>query len=444
MDPLLITGGAAAALGLAALLLQGRRALLWFAFLLAFVPIEYIDRYHFSLPSLVKWAPLLGMLLAGVFSALVLPHVRTRVPRRVVVAVAAIVAAAAVSMAANDTAPVAFAVAQKGWIAAAGMVVALKAAYGVLQRHGLHAALVWVGMLSSLVSAVQRLVVVPNAPGPDAADRVTGLFSVGYLQLFFHLFCIGVVLSYQLRGRRVVSIPSPCVLLVLVGSLAVGNEKASLPYLLALVLFVVWRTGIREVLREHMRLVLGLPAVLALLFFGYSAINEQDGTEPGVDYWAVVLDPEYVRRYFFGSSDTRLTSGGELRRGAAVMLVWEEISDDPMQLSLGLGPGETADSRVPGATGSLALQYPGYRINRISLAMVLGDGGLLGILLFAAFFWSVWSARDRGDPPEHDRVREVFVFLAVAFTPYANLTNEAVYCLLLAVVLYPGREREPA
>ncbi len=441
MDLLLIPGLAAVALLVAAVLLRGRRAIFWFAFLLPFVPIEYIDRYHVRLPSALKWSPLLGIALAAGAALVLLPQVRTRIPRRVLGSLAALMALGLVSMLANGTAPAAFLVAQRGWVVAVAAMIALKAAYGIYDRDRLHRFLVTIGLVSCVVSVLQRFVVVPRVGGMDAADRVTGLFSVGYQQLFFHLFCFGIVLSYDLRGRRVVPLPSPAVLGMFLLSLAVGNEKASLPYLLALSLFVLWRTGFRDSIRRAGKPLLAALVMPAVLLVGYSAVNDaRDGSADGRSYIARMTDGEYLRRYFFGDGSTRLTSGGELLRGAAVQFVWAELADDPVQVALGLGPGETAESRLPGASGGLASRYPGYGINRISFAMVLGDGGLGGLLLYALVLASIWRARPASRPPEHDRIRELLVFLAVGFSFYANLTNEAVYCLALAVVLYPDAE----
>lgn len=437
MDGVLTTAACALGLLLAAVLLQGRRAVFWFAFALPFVPIEYVDRYHLDLPAALKWSPLFGIVFAGAAAFLLLPEVRTRVPRRVVATVAALVGLAALSMVANGTAVAAFVVAQKGWIVAAAAAFALTAGYGLYRREDLYAGLVRAGLLSSVVSAFQRVVVVPTVSGPDAADRVTGLFSVGYLQVYFHLFCIGVVLAYELHGRRLLRAPTWLVLLVLVGSLAVGNEKASLPYLVALVGFVLVRCGVRETARRHGALLAGALVLPALLLVGYSAVNDEPDAETQATYREQMLDPGYLTRYFFGDESTQLTSGGELRRGAAVLFVWNRIADSPLQVALGLGPGETSESRIPGASGGLAERYPGYHVSRVALAMILGDGGLLGLVLYGLFLAAVWFAREPGEPPEHARVREVLVFLVVGFAPYANLTNEAIHCLLLAAVLYP-------
>jgi hypothetical protein len=429
----------AAALLVAAIVLQGRKALFWFAFLLPFVPVEYVDRYHTKLPTVLKWSPLLGTLAAAVLACVLLPRVRTRIPRGVVHAMLAIVGFSLVSMALNGTNFAAFAVAQRGWIVAVATMVALKTGYHIYSRAQLHGFLVAAGLVSSAVSVLQRLIIVPMTSGPDPADRVTGLFSIGYLQLFFHMTCIGITLSYWLNGKRVLPFPSLAVAMVLVLSLVVGNEKASLLYMLALVPFLIWRSGFRQSLRRSWKPLAIMGSMPLLMLVGYGVVN--DPGEEAVEeelYVNQIFDPEYVHRYLFGDKNTRLTSGGSLRRGAAVLFAYEEIADDPVKLMLGAGPGETAESRLPGASGRMASRNPNLSINRLSLSMTLGDLGLLGLLLNAVFLAAVWFAGRPGEPPEHARVREVFVLLAAGYCVYANMTNEAVYCLLMAVVLYPN------
>jgi len=433
--------GLASALVLAALLLRSRKALFWLVFLLPFVPIEYIDRYHHRLPTVVKWSPLIVTLMAAVVATAGLPGIRVRVPGRVVLAMLAVIGFSLVSMLLNGTSPMAFAVAQRGWIVAVSVMVGLKTAYPEFGRRDLHGFLVRAGLVSSVVSVLQRLFVVPFTPGIDAADRVTGIFSVGYIQLYFHLFCIGLVLSYWLAQERLPGLPPLPTLGLLVFSLAIGNEKASLPYLLCMVLFLVWRAGIRETLSHSWKTLLIMFATPAVLLAGFAAVNdpEQDPLQADQDaqYANQITDKEYLWRYLFGDGETRFTSGGALRRGAAIVFAWQEIAGSPLQIAVGAGPGETAESRLPGASGHMAERYPGYGINRISLSMVLGDIGLIGILMHALFLAAVWFARTPGESGPERWVRELFVFVAVGFSVYANMTNEAIYCLLMAVVLYP-------
>jgi len=402
------------------------------------VPIETIDRYYFELPSVLKWAAHLSLASAGVSALLLLPEQRLRIPRGPLLALLGLMGLALLSCVVNDSGVLALIVAQRGWILALLVMLALKTAYGRFDRDRLYALLVYAGLASSVVSALQRFLVVPFVSGPDAGDRVTGLFSVGYIQVYFHLFCIAVVLAYWLNGREVIPHPFRA-LLVLFLSLGVGNERASLPYLMSVILFVIWRCGLRQSLRRGGRLIAALLVLPGVMLGVFSLIYQRTyGEEEQRSYGDAMTDQNYLKRYMFGDENTQFTSGGALRRGAAVLWAWREISDRRDQLLLGEGPGATAESRLPGGTGRLARKYPGYAINRTSLSMLLADLGLVGLALYALLLASVWRARDPADRPEHARVREAFVMISAAFSVYANALNEPVHALVLAVLCYPA------
>ena len=72
--------------------------------------------------------------------------------------------------------------------------------------------------------------------------------------------------------------------------------------------------------------------------------------------------------------------------------------------------------------------------------MMIADTGLLGIAMHLAFLAAIFFWRPPGpelEATEHRLVRELFVFLAVAFLVYENMYYEPVFALWVAVAVYP-------
>ena len=107
---------------------------------------------------------------------------------------------------------------------------------------------------------------------------------------------------------------------------------------------------------------------------------------------------------------------------------------------MGLGPGATSESRVPGASGRLTRRYPGYAIDRLGLSMILAETGVLGLLVNVAFLLAifVWKPSAGAEANEHRLSRHVVVGGSLTFLVYANLYYEPVYGLLAAIMLYPA------
>lgn len=434
--------GATGALVLFGLLLRGRQTFFWMAFLAALIPIGYLDRYHVDLPDAARWMPFGLVALSALGAAVLLPDVRARIPGSSLLVYAGLLVAGVLSMLLNGSSVAALLYAQRIWVLVFCAIVALKSAYGVYTKDELCAFLVRAGMVSAVLCVLQRIFVVPRIDHIDRADRVTGLFEVGYIALFFHLVCIGIVLSYWLQGRRVVRRSPALVLLVLTVALAVGNQKAALPYFLLVVGFAFLRAGRRALVEHGGKLLiasLALPAfVLGVFGFLYDA--EREGTRE-LAFHESIADRGYVERYLFGTGDTEVTSGGDLRRGAAIRRAHERISVDTAHLALGMGPGSTSESRA----GRLAREHPG--IGRVALSRILGEEGCLGLVLSLAFLLTVARGPIRGpvrgpgarrEAPEHRNVRHLFVALTVAYLIYGDIHNEPVYALLVACLLFPG------
>ena len=253
----------------------------------------------------------------------------------------------------------------------------------------------------------------------NAGDRVTGLFAVDFIMLFFHLSCIGIVIAYWIRGRRILNAPPGLLLGAFVLALGVSNLKAGILYLVAMLGFLLLRGGAFAARGGRGRLVLASVALPVLVLGVFTPIYDRDYEKRENDSFAeLIVNPAYVQRYMFGDEKVQFTPAGRLLRGRAIVFAWELTSRDSLHRWLGLGPGASSGSRLAGASGVLTRRYPGYEIDRTGLSMMIADTGLLGVAMHLAFLAAIFVWRPPGSEPEaseHRLVRELFVFLALAF-----------------------------
>ena len=445
MAAIAVLAALTAAIVFAAIVTTQRRSIFWFAFIAPLVPIAYIDRYHFDLPALVKWAPFLVVAVAA-GAALLLSDRRARLelPSGLVVGYGAILAVSLLSVLLNGSGWPAFAVAQRGYATLFFCVVAIFSARRIYGRDQVMSFLVWAGLVSAVICVLQRVFVVPGVAGPYGGDRVTGLFSVGFITLFFHLCCIGIAVAYWLQGRRVVKLPPLMVVGTLVLGIAVANQKAALFYLVVMLGFTVLRSSNARVKRNAFKLAAASVALPGLLFVVFTAIYDsayERGTASS--YSRMITEPDYLKRYLFGEGERRFTPAGRLLRGSAVVFAWEQVATDPAHLLLGRGPGATSESRMPGASGRIARAYPGYAVDRVSLSMILAEIGVLGLLASLGFLLAIRASANSGigTRPEHRQATEFFVVLAVLYSVYGNMLYEPIFGLLAASMVFPVAER---
>ena len=158
MFPSLMQLGALVGLiALTAVVLTDRRSLFWLAFVPPFVPIAFVDRYYMRLPPLAKWIPYACIAFAGMAAFALLPGLRARVPRWLVLAWAGLCAVSVASLLLNQTSLPSFLVAQRGYVIIFAAILALGAARPFLGRDDLHALLVKTGLLSRGLRAPARV-----------------------------------------------------------------------------------------------------------------------------------------------------------------------------------------------------------------------------------------------------------------------------------------------
>lgn len=433
MDPFLLAVlGLVAALCGAAVVLSSRKGVFWLGFVGTLLPLAFVDRYYVSLPSAIKWTPEFAVVGAALAAMALAPRETPRIPARVLAAAGAFVALSIVSWLFNGSSASALVVSLRGLVLLGASFWAQRAVRDVLDKDRLLGFLVGAGLVSAFVCLLQRATI-----SAGQADRVTGLYSLGEVMLFFHLLAIGITVLYWIDGRRVLRWNSLAIVLLLVLSLAVGNQEAAFPYMALVLGHLVLRGG-----RRRLALLGGGVFLSAAVLGVFTLFYDADYSEPGGRSFSdSIFDWAYLERYVFGEGDDILTPGGELLRGAAVRVAHDQVDDDPGRLWLGRGPGATSESGVAGATGPLARAYPG--IGRVTLSLLIGDVGLGGTILYVLFLLALVRS-SREEPARHAHSRELFVLLSLTFLVYARLCYEPGYAWAAALLLFPPARRASA
>ncbi|MDX1909022.1 MAG: hypothetical protein SF053_18440 [Bacteroidia bacterium] len=441
----ILLGGALTVVLAALLVIQRKRVMFWAAFLLVFVPIDYIKRFYFEVPAILRWLPVLAIVGFALVAFLLMPHVRARIPQVIKGFWWALLILAVLGMMANEKSSFGqLVVSQRGYIMLFGFMTIMKMVFEYYDKDQLFSFLLLAGMASTCVAVLQRLiyVVILDYTG----DRVTGLFSVDGIFVFYQLFCICTAIVYWIYGRRIMPwFTNEQVLLVLLTSVIVCNDKAALIFLALLIVFVSFNVGFQQFWKSFGKIAGGfaLFAVVGIVFTAvYNSGYEGSATEElsVVDY---IENPENMRKYIFGGDHMyqKFTPAGQLLRGAAVEFAWKQIEKDPVTFWVGLGPSSTQHSNMPGAMGWVEEKFPGFTIGRVPLSMHLGEAGMLGVILNLAFliaFYS-WKPKDpAAEEPGYHLIRKAFVVLSIMYWIYENLYFEPMYMLVIAVMVYPN------
>nr|WKN37966.1 hypothetical protein K4G66_04495 [Tunicatimonas sp. TK19036] len=439
---------------LAGLLLIQRKDFIFFAaFVCVFTPLDYIDRFFFTVPSAIRWLPFLAIAALAVVTALLKYRYALQIPKGLVVIYALILGVSGISLLMNHSSGLAMLVAQRGYIMIFSFLVLLKNVYGTYTKEDIYRLLVWIGVIHFPIALFQRVVFV-SLLHIESGDMVSGLLPIDGFYLFFQCICVLITMVFWLRGQRIIpQLSSEITLLLLLGSVAIGANKAGLIMLFVIFGFVIFRSE-RQLVFRHMRKIMVAGVAVGMAFITFTFVyNQEFASNEQSSYTSLLTDPAFFIRYNFAGSSERsqFTPSGRLKRGAAITFSWKHVNTKLRTTLLGLGPGATAESNLPGANGGLANRYPNYYINRVAMAMYLGDLGIIGLGLHMAFLLYLLRCTpidlkkdDTSSRSMDYRIREGFVFLALVFYTYENLYFEPMFALLIAVMAYPyAKERAP-
>lgn len=434
------------------LLIQNRRVIFFTACAFVFTPFDYIDRFFFTLPSAIRWLPFLVIVSLAAITALLPYKEKIKIPKSLLIVYGFILMFSIASLLMNRTSFLAMLVAQRGYIIIFSFLILMRNAFGRFTKEQLYAMLVWIGILHFPIALFQRIVFV-SLLKIESGDMVSGLLPVDGFYLFFQCTCLFITLNYWLHGKRIINrLSTELILVLLLGSIAIGANKAGFIFLMFTFGFVLLRSPLYLITRQLRKIVIAGFAV-CLTFITFTIVyNQEFADNEQSTYTSLLTDPAFFIRYNFAGSSERsqFTPSGRLKRGAAITFSWDHINDNIENILAGLGPGATAESNLAGAGGHLANRYPNYYINRVAMAMYLGDLGILGLALHVAFLLCLWWCRPVDIKSGSSllsidrRIREGFIVLSMLFYTYENLYFEPVFALLIALMAYPYMQRSDA
>lgn len=439
-NPIILIGGAISAILAALILLSNRKRIFWAVFVMIFFPIVYFDRYFFEVPSIVLWTPFIVSVGMAILSFIFLKR-ELYLPRILLLGYAVILGIDFLSILANRSPMLPFLVSQRSYVTFFCIIVIFSLIRDIYDKEDILGFTIWTGIASATMSLIQRLVFVPLSSSPYAGDMVTGLFSVDFITLFFHLFCISIILTYWFYDRPLISIPNSYALFIMVFSIAVGNNKAGIAFLILVIAFVIFRVGIRTVFKNFGKSLIGFVVIPIIFFAIFTTIYDKNYDDSkGTTSSEMLTDQSTLEKLMFGTKTNRLTPSGELVRGYGIIFAFDNIKDDFISLMLGLGPGAVSESNFPGAEGFLAERYPDYHISKTPMAMYLGETGVLGVIsnilfLILISFWR--PPGQQAEPRAHMIIRQTFTILSIAYFFYDNMYYEPPYGLMIAVLVYP-------
>ena len=246
----------------------------------------------------------------------------------------------------------------------------------------------------------QHFVIVPSRRDADTTgmDAVVGSFGglidAGGANSTLALFTL-LVMAYRLAlwARREAGFGS--VLLYWTIGLAIvlaGEVKATLIWMPLVVLYVL-RQRVLSSFGSFLAAMLVSAVLMSGVFAAYSAL-----------YWQKIAhksNADLISRmgYFFDPNNVNYRTG-EISRGASLALWATDPRSDLAQRAVGNGPGASRISAT-GGLGEVARRYAPLEIAATSVALLLWDAGLVGLLAFAGVIGTTaWLLRSQSVDPK--------------------------------------------
>jgi len=256
--------------------------------------------------------------------------------------------------------------------------------------------LTWIALAQLPIAAYQRWEL--WSAGRYSGDPVQGsLTDSGALSIF--LICAAAVATgFMLRGR--LSKPRYCVLLLLLLLPTTINETKVSSIYVPLGLLSAFIVGAKP--GKRLRVVMASAVLISL--FGAIFLPVYNYFEQGDPYarlgslTAIMTDQRKMDKYM--SSDLQsVGSRGEIRRGDALRVPLQYLSEDPVRLALGLGLGSVSPSTL--GRGFEGRYYPLFGpFLQTSFTYFVLEIGVLGVGIVLLLYWLIF--RDAFFLARHD------------------------------------------
>jgi hypothetical protein len=402
----------------------------------AFIPLGYIERHFSTFPILLLWLPHL-LLVFGVVSSLLATKQPFRVllPPKIAWVGMAWIAITLISLVVNGSSFIAALLSLRRLFLLYGSIVLFRLHSRSSEKETWLKTLVWIGLFQIPIAIFQRFVLVEYL-SLNTGDLVSGVFKDYSGLVFFQIFCILSVISWWLHGKRLLPLSPAVTITLLFIPIAISNSKAAPLYFFVALIFLLWlcrsRISPRLLAAILVLFIVGSAGTLILDQFWRSDYNQ---SESFIEAWYA---PERMFYYLFYQTGT---SSGGLQRGGAILFNFNLIREELLTLILGLGPGALSDSRMPGGTGYIYVRYPNLALNNNSLATIIGELGILGILLLFGLVLGFYTLRNFGDSSDQVVLRKSTVFFLISMLIYKQMLLLPVVGVVLGIVSMESKLR---
>ena len=211
-------------------------------------------------------------------------------------------------------------------------------------------------------------------------DLVAGTFSrypklVGYQMVFFACGLASLLVRTDLGRWR---FPLLLALVCAVGSMALSNSRIAFLFMPLVVVIIFWR---HIVPRSWRVLKAGVAAgcLVGVALYTFVYLYGGAGSGGGRELLWYMQNPPAVYSYFFGSPEEwERQDGGRLRRGTAIVYLWQNLPRFGGGLLLGAGPGSATEFKYEIAAAGAVDELTRLGVNVTQAGAMLSEYGLAG------------------------------------------------------------------
>ncbi|MDX2245489.1 MAG: hypothetical protein SF052_01835 [Bacteroidia bacterium] len=435
-------GGALVVILLGLIVLRNKKTIFWISFILCFTPLGYLSRFfNVKGPFNLNWFAFFALVALALGTALFKIN-KTYFPRGPMLVYIGIALISFLSMLLNYIVPYSVIFPQRGYLMMFSYFALFRTVYDYYDKEDIFSFVVLTGIVSSLYAVFQRIVFV-SILKLGSADMVTGLFPADGGFNYYQLICLTILVVYWFQEKPIknLPIPVPAALLIIVGSFAFANDKVVFIFLFIIIGVIIAQTGF-EVIKKHIPKLVGgflFLSVVAVIFTDYQ--DEAYSADGGATTTEKMADPEFYKAYIFGddSAEGKFAKGGQLKRGAAVVVALEQIQKSTFHYLFGRGPGATSQNSLRGAEGKLDKEFPGWDIGRTALSWYIAETGMLGMIFQILFIISIgfWNPPGMKEQSQFKIIRITYTIFTALYITFDNLYFLPVFGFLVVVMTYP-------
>lgn len=404
-----------------------------------FLPIRYIDRYFFQIPNIFRWiSHLLVLYTATVYLfryGIVSRKIKKIIPGYMGWSFLLIGILSLISAIYNRSSIIVTILGMRYWIFFIALLIVVRLQLpGFENRIEVLKLLIIVGFIQIPVTIFQRVFFFEL----DNPDVVAGLFT-GYPDLLFlQIFCLMCVIIWYLNNEKLFNLPNGITITLVVLPLVFSNAKAAWVYLPLIVIFIF-----RKKIFSSIQIIFNFILLIVFVLIGAFAFNALYKSAYGGQHDAIVFltHPSMVVEYLFPTVPTIENPNRMiLKRGEAILFNYDLISEDPVKMVIGLGPGNLSESQIKDGQIYGELKSKVVGMDRNTISATLGELGFFGCLLMIIFFGlmylktaSSFSSADK----KFRELRKAIILWVALLVPYYHVFSSLLLLTVMSLILAP-------